>query len=64
MINNNNIFVFGNWLQIHIFKKNSFYCIFSLHYGQKMKHTRFVNDQDRDDIKKLIKSGNMDLVFR
>merc|ERR1712037_641779 len=25
---------------------------------------RFVNDQDRDDIKKLIKSGNMDLVFR
>jgi len=25
---------------------------------------RFVNDQDRDDVKKLIKSGNMDLVFR
>ena len=26
--------------------------------------TRFVNDQDRDNVKKLIKSGNMDLVFR
>ena len=42
------VFLFASFFEKHPFKCD----------------TRFVNDQDRDDIKKLIKSGNMDLVFR